>query len=179
MNHLRHKLSRLSAIIISSFLLSTSAGTYAGIDDFIVTDNHQVSNHPELSLPTEFWRSEFLNNIESPERQDPAAAAGDQHPVLPGATMQDSAPGFLVASLEEELFRKHTATDSETAAGAPDFDVSNPHATPSEWEKAACFAVGPQGDRTTHNGPSVITAIVGVVGIVVVFGAYFSSARSA
>ena len=177
MNHRRHIISGLFATMISSCVLATT-GTVADSHRFLVSENHEGSNHPELSLPTEFWRSEFLHNIERPERLDPSEV-GDQHPGVPAATMQNSVPGFIVSSLEEELLQQHTPTDSETAVTATDVDVSKSHATSTEWDQAACSAIGPQGDKTTHDGPSVITAIVGVVGIVVVFGAYFSSTRNA
>ncbi len=65
------------------------------------------------------------------------------------------------------------------AEPASDSEIAEPvtGGTLSDWESAACLAVGPSGKWSTRQGPSVISLIVGIVGLAIVIGAYFKSAR--
>lgn len=169
----------LLATAICGFVLPFPGDTIAcaSNDGLIVTGNREIGSHPELSLTTDFWRSEF-HKPEATEQRIPSGPESRRYPGGLSTALQNALPRFSAASLaEEQALQEHSAADAESQITSA-FEDSNTTPTFSEWDRAASTAIGPRGESTTREGPSLITAIVAVVGIVIVFGTYCHAART-
>lgn len=126
-----------------------------------------VAIQTDVSLVTDFWRSQFRNLAEentaspdlskstnAPERLSPTNDSG------PAGTDEliPEVDGDLPIATESDALDVET-TDSETLAM-------------SDWESAESQAGNPRGKTFTKDGPSMVTGVVGIVGLIVVFGAY-------
>ena len=126
-----------------------------------------VAIQADLSLITDFWRSQFRNTAEenptSPDLGDAANSHAPRSSVVgaPSTMTEELVPevdGDLPIATESDALTV-AAVDSETLAM-------------SDWESAESRAGNSRGKTFTKDGPSMVTAIVGVVGLIVVFGAY-------
>lgn len=126
-----------------------------------------VAIQTDLSLVTDFWRSQFRNiseeNSTSPERSDTPNSPG------PRSSAGDSTPAMteeLVPEVEGDL---PIATESDAMTVT---EVYSETLAMSDWESAESQAGNLQGKTLTKDGPSMVTAVVGIVGLIVVLGAY-------
>jgi len=146
-----------------------------GSDGPITAGRFGDSDHPELSLSTNLWRSAFLDMAETNAVPDPPGPNDSGHPNgLP------SAAGHVKLELAAVRL-DHEFMDCALLSPEPasDLTLTDPVAgeTLSDWEQAACLAAGSQPGGSERQGPSVISVIVGVVGLAIVVGAYFKSTR--
>ena len=121
----------------------------------------------DLSLVTDFWRSQFRNadeqNLELPQSGNsvntpaPRELAVDVTPAMTEELIPEVEGDLPIATESDAM--TFTEVDSETLAM-------------SDWESAESQAGNPQGKKLTKEGPSMVTAVVGIVGLIVVFGAY-------
>lgn len=121
----------------------------------------------DLSFEAALWRSEFQR---AGQKQSPADAT-ETSETAPGANPTDEVFSGLTAA--EDFFENEALFSSYASS----IDRSVHHSSTqsiTDWESAVCNADGVQGRKTTA-GPSAVTAVVAVVGAVVVFGAYFKS----
>lgn len=123
-----------------------------------------VAIQTDLSLVTDFWRSQFRNTAEenstSPELSD---APG------PRSSNVDSTPAMTEELVPEVAGDLPIATESDALEVAP---IDSEMLAMSDWESAESQAGNSRGKTFTKDGPSMVTAVVGIVGLIVVFGAY-------
>lgn len=111
----------------------------------------------ETSVATDLWRKEFFEKTHDPEDEDALA---------------DGPSGRSVLKNENDLLVA-TAPGIELArSGGPEVAGSELPML-SDWEHAATKAIGSSEITiTTLEGPSAVTLVVAVVGLIVVGGAY-------
>ena len=136
-----------------------------------------------LGYDSGFWRTEYAAR---PAEQDQNA---DDNPIAEStetrsATAQHETANHSTDTASDALVDVDSAAVIPTevavnigpseiqAIGEPD---ELPATTQSDWEYAAVYATGSTTPGSTKPGPSVISAIVGFVGIIIVIGAYVSS----
>lgn len=122
----------------------------------------------DLSLDASLWRSIF-HRADGKENWDEASGGS----VTP---LQASHPDAVFSGLTAaEDFFENESLFSVDSASLNRSVQSSATQTMTDWQNAVCNADGVQGKKTTAQGPSAVTAVVAVVGAVVVFGAYFKS----
>ncbi len=157
-----------------------------------VNDWQPAADHAALMLDSGLWRSEFLTKVSNTRASEVDAPLSAQpEPQLSSGlvTRQVSesplsdfaeAPGnsliveMPVVGLAEFMLPDSSAdlpergNDTEAAAG---------DTTLSDWQQAAAVSVGRKGRTLNSNGPSLISLVVGVVGLIVIVGAYMTSGK--
>jgi hypothetical protein len=122
----------------------------------------------DLSLEAGMWRSEF-QWADSKKSPDDTSGKSDT-PMTANNT--DAAFSGLTAAVD--CFENESLLDTE--ASSVNRDVQHPlNQTMTDWENAIFNADGVQKKTMSAQGPSAVTAVVTVVGAVVVFGAYCKS----
>lgn len=109
--------------------------------------------HPELMLDSGLWRAAFLS-----EKGNMRASEVDD---------------LLSAQTESQLSSGLVTTEGTASS----FPVPAGDATLSDWQQAAAVSVGRKGRTLNSNGPSLISLVVGVVGLIVIVGAYMTSGK--
>ena len=134
------------------------------------------------------WRSEYLRQsheevdaavIESENSSDAGdAIQNDPLTAVDASSGMTKPPAAIVysASLISIPFDSPAATQSLEFQAIDEFDVQL-DATMSEWDHAVSKAGGGVTSGAMASGPSVTSAIVGFVGIMIVVGAYVSSGK--
>lgn len=141
------------------------------------TDSTLKSN--DQSLVTDFWRSEFLRKPENDSNQTDGAAHISNNRAAGSAAIVATNPVDLSLWSDSIVGITHdsspeTAIDVSDATELSEYETAVAHHSLSDWERAAS---GPVAKLEPQNGPSVVTVIVAIVGIVVVSGAYLTSAE--
>ena len=135
-----------------------------------------------LGYDSGLWRSEYLAEQTDDDDAD--------HPLVPasGGT-QSTTPMTGVSNYSRDVMLGSSIYSDHLAMIPIDIPVvmrtsglraigeseAQPATTMSDWEHAAAAATGSTTLGFTRSGPSVISVIVGFVGIVIVIGAYASS----
>lgn len=137
---------------------------------------------PEKIVDSGLWRSVFLFQP-ADESPSEAAAKSPQDPSNEGsdsdfATTADVREGLVPDALIPSIDPVTLADSDELIATR---QLSNPAdaefqdaAHLSDWDRAVVSATGTKQKPLARNGPSVVSIVVGLVGLVVVCGAYFS-----
>ena len=172
------RLAAVTAILVIPVSGGPAAAGFTMATGFVANyDRHGLS---DLSLSTNLWRSEFVTD--AAEQNDRSDGADGE-----GAAGQFSGPRensdggkqetrrSKVVRLEEQLFENQAATVETELSGTDTIAQSENQAALSDWEKAATRSSGGIGIGATSSGPSIISMVVGVVGIMIVVGAYCSS----
>jgi hypothetical protein len=130
----------------------------------------------DLALRTDLWHSEFMR---SEDDKDETKDAESQDPDLEGSLVNGTTVAALRSSLS--LSVADAARDffedgmgpmmEETTDRSP--AITESQLSLSEWDQAAVSAVAPS-DRIipSEGGPSAVTAVVAIVGAIVIVGAY-------
>lgn len=124
----------------------------------------------DLSLGAALWRSEFLGADTKKHPEEAAESSATRR----HADRSDEVFSGLAAA--EDFYENETLFSSDSAAIDHSADHSSTQSM-NDWQNAVCNADGSQGKHITAQGPSAVTAVVAVVGAVVVFGAYFKSSN--
>ena len=151
-----------------------------------------AGDHPALTLDSGLWRTGFLTkkgNLQSSDA-DALLSAPTESPLsssrAPTRERESSfavpsdAPGIslfvempvvdvaevMLPDLSGDLLE--ISNDPESAAG---------DATLSDWQQAAAVSVGRKGKTLNSNGPSLLSLVVGVVGLIVIVGTYMTSGK--
>lgn len=166
-----------SSALASLIALLALCGTAVGF-----TTHSQRPHLSDLSISTNLWRSEFVleaaEEKESPEGTDGAADQSSGPSEVPAGT-NDRIRHAKVVGLEELLLDSQGTTIETKPSGYDDLVQGDNQASLSDWEKAATRSAGGIGVGATSSGPSIISMVVGVVGIMIVVGAYCSSSSRA
>jgi hypothetical protein len=126
-----------------------------------------VAIQTDLSLVTDFWRSQFRNiseeNTTSPNESGSPNSSG------PRSSATDSTTAVTQELVPEVAGDLPIATESDALEVAP---IDSETLAMSDWESAESRSGSLREKTLTKDGPSMVTAVVGVVGLIVVFGAY-------
>ncbi len=149
-------MNRIIASIFQSALLSCLFGLGAvELSAASVQDPIRFPN--DGSVSTDLWRKEFFEKSRDPNEGDALA---------------DGPSGRSVLKNENDLLVGTAPRIQLARSGGPQV-VGSELPTLSDWEHAATKAIGPKEITiTTLEGPSAVTLVVAVVGLIVVGGAY-------
>jgi hypothetical protein len=133
-----------------------------------------AADRADLALDTGLWRGEFLKVQEEEKSSTPATSDDGNHHGLQSLRSNNVREKSDIVNLEgaaEEYFENGDAlpvesTDDEIRVTG---EVSE---NLSDWEQAICNVSDGKALSAGQKGPSMITAIVAVVGVIVVIGAY-------
>ncbi len=151
-----------------------------------------AGDHPALALDSGLWRTGFLTekgNLQSSDADALLSAQTESQLSRSRAptreressfTVPADAPGIswfvempvvdvaevMLPDLSGDLLE--LSSDTESAAG---------DATLSDWQQAAAVSVGGKGKTLNSNGPSLLSLVVGVAGLIVIVGAYMTSGK--
>ena len=151
-----------------------------------------AGDHPALTLDSGLWRTGFLaakGNLQSSDAdallstQTESQLSSSRSPTREresSFTAPSDAPGIslivempvvdvaevMLPDLSGDLL--DISNDPESAAG---------DAILSDWQQAAAVSVGRKGMTLNSNGPSLLSLVVGVVGLIVIVGAYMTSGK--
>lgn len=149
-------MNRVVSAISQSALLSCLFGLGAAeLPAASVQD--PVGSLNDTSVATDLWRKEFFEQSRDPNEEDAAS---------------DGPSGRSVLKNENDLL-VGTAPKIQLARSGGLQVAGSELPTLSDWEHAATKAIGPKEITiTTLEGPSAVTLVVAVVGLIVVGGAY-------
>lgn len=130
------------------------------------------TNEADFSFRTDLWRSAFGNPADRLELRGPDQDA------------QDAVHADAVASLPIRILDGVQGISSEfplmSSGELPsDEECTADQVEMSDWETSESRVAADGIKTSTKDGPSVVTAIVAIVGVIVVGGAYLSGRASA
>ena len=155
-------------------LLTKSRPLYAATPGVSSGATMLADDRADLALDTGLWRGEFLKTQEEEASPAPGASDDENHQSLQAMRRTDVRKNSDLVNLEgaaEEYFEDgEVLLDQSTGA---DIVVSGEiHENLTDWEQAICNVSDGKALAAGQKGPSMITAIVAVVGVIVVIGAY-------
>ncbi len=128
-----------------------------------------------IGFDSGLWRSEFLNQ-RNPEDNDAEEPGSDgTKPATPPVPAKSPEPAFVYSNKLITIPLDTSAVAETHVPDAKDESSLQAETTLSEWENAVAESGASVTPGSTASGPSVISAIVGFVGIMIVIGAYASS----
>lgn len=128
----------------------------------------------DLAFRTELWRREFFLPTETKEEDTEEEQAADSTVDGNDSTASESLEplaNITDAMIDEGTIDQVSSPDSNQVVA----DIAL--TSLSDWEQAVCNATRSVGNTMGQQGPSILTVVVGVVGAIVVCGAYFKSSR--
>ena len=127
----------------------------------------------ETNLDSGLWRSVFLPVASEPHA--PEAASTDGRPeAVSNVVTNIAVPDDLSPSVESITTSGMDAALRSDEGSAVAMHNASDVAQLSDWDRALVAATGVKQTSYTTNGPSVVSVVVGVVGLIVVCGAYLS-----
>jgi len=149
-------MNRIALKLTRSALLSGLLGF--GAAELSASDVPKADQFPgDLSVPTDLWKKEFFERKPEESEENLTAEGLQKRSVLQNEN------DLLVG----------TAPRIQLARNGGLQVVGSELPTLSDWEHAATKAIGPKEiSITTLEGPSAVTLVVAIVGLIVVGGAY-------
>jgi hypothetical protein len=132
-----------------------------------------AADRADLAIDTGLWRGEFLRSQDE-ETSAPATSDDENHQSLQALRSADVRENSDVVNLEdaaEEYFEDGDVLPAESTGDEILVTGEMPENL-SDWEQAICNVTDGKALSAGQKGPSMITAIVAVVGVIVVIGAY-------
>jgi hypothetical protein len=129
----------------------------------------EVSVREQLSLQTEFWRTEFHQSKNEPIVGDDGSGSSE-------SPMKSSDSGFellmdLMAEEQSQFMANATSRNADDPMSTQADMVSG--SAPSDWDRAAMSTAATRSLPASGNtGPSTVTMAVAVIGVIVLVGAY-------
>ncbi len=145
-------------------------------------DVRQSASDP-LGIDSGFWRTEYTAR---PAEQDPTT---NDNPIASSTETHSGTPQFEAANLATDRTPDSIVSGDNMVIGPVEILVTIGHAeiqaarkpdelpatNLSDWDYAVLKSSGSATVGFTKSGPSMTSAIVGFVGIIIVIGAYVSS----
>jgi hypothetical protein len=133
-----------------------------------------AADRADLALNTGLWRGEFLKVQEEEESSVPGTSVDESPQSLQAMRAAEVRQKVDIVNLEEaaeEYFED--GNDVPVESNSDEILVTDdvPEHM-SDWEQAICNVSDGKGLAAGQKGPSMITAVVAVVGLIVVIGAY-------
>lgn len=166
-------------------IASVATSTLSGPLQKASSENGKSLIDVALSYDSAFWRTEYLPSDDEKKAEGEAgqnadanglSVGSDGHSQTHAASSIDAALEKLIQSDTIELATTAMPTPTSNTLGSSDSgEDSNPIEGMSDWEFAASEATDNATIGATASGPSATSAIVGIVGVLIVIGAYVSS----
>ena len=133
-----------------------------------------AADRADLAIDTGLWRGEFLRIQDEEESSAPATSDDENHQGLQALRSNNVRENSDLVNLEEAAEEYFEAGDVLPAdsTGEAILVAGDVPAHLSDWEQAICNVSDGKALAAGQKGPSMITAIVAVVGLIVVIGAY-------
>lgn len=133
-----------------------------------------AADRADLSLDTGLWRGEFLKTQEedaspTPEASDDETLQGLQ--AMRTTEVRDNSGLVNLEGVAEEYFEAGEVVNVQSS-GDEVVMTGEMAENLTDWEQAICNVSDGKTLAAGQKGPSMITAIVAVVGLIVVIGAY-------
>lgn len=133
-----------------------------------------AADRADLALDTGLWRGEFLKAQDDKATPGPGTSDDENHQSLQALRDNDVRGNSKLVNLEgaaEEYFEDGEVLPVQTTGD--DIAVTGEmQENLSDWEQAICNVSDGKALAAGQKGPSMITVIVAVVGVIVVLGAY-------
>ena len=133
-----------------------------------------AADRADLTLDTGLWRGEFLKTQEEDASPVPGASDDENHQSLQAMRTIDVRDDSDIVNLEgaaEEYFEDGEVLPVQST-GDDIVETGEMSENLTDWEQAICNVSDGKALAAGQKGPSMITAIVAVVGVIVVLGAY-------
>jgi hypothetical protein len=133
-----------------------------------------AADRADLALHTGLWRGEFLRNQDEETSAATGTSDDENHQSLQALRAAEVRKKIDLVNLEEaaeEYFEDGQVLIAESAGDEILAKTEMPENL-SDWEQAICNVSDGKALSGGQKGPSIITVIVAVVGVIVVIGAY-------
>ena len=133
-----------------------------------------AADRADLALDTGLWRGEFLRNQDEETSTATGKSDDENHQSLQALRAAEVREKTDVVNLEEaaeKYFEDGQALLAESTGDEVLAATEMPEHL-SDWEQAICNVSDGKALSGGQKGPSIITVIVAVVGVIVVIGAY-------
>ena len=157
----------LALLTKSQPLIAATPGVFSGATML-------AADRADLALDTGLWRGEFLKTQEEAAAPAPGAADDENHQSLQAMRSTDVRRNSDLVNMEgaaEEYFEDGEVLPVQST-GDEIVVTGEMHENLSDWEQAICNVSDGKALGAGQKGPSMITAVVAVVGVIVVIGAY-------
>ena len=159
----------LSILIVtqSQPLKAAPPGAFSGVELL-------AADRADLALDTGLWRGEFLRSQDDETSSDTATSDDENHQSLQALRAAEVREKIDVVNLEdaaEEYFEDGQVLLTEST-GDQILTTTEMPENLSDWEQAICNVTDGKALSAGQKGPSMITVIVAVVGVIVIIGAY-------
>jgi hypothetical protein len=155
-------------------LLTESRPLYGATPAIFSGATMLAADRADLALDTGLWRGAFLKTQEEEASPVPGTSDDDDHQSLQAMRTSDVRDNSDIVNLEgaaEEYFEDGEVLTVQSTGD--DIVVTGEMSENlSDWEQAICNVSDGKALAAGQKGPSMITAIVAVVGVIVVIGAY-------
>lgn len=167
---------RVSAILLTlcALIMTMSEPLKAAPPGVFSGATMLTADRADLALDTGLWRGEFLRS----QDEETSAVAGttddENHKSLQSLRAAEVHAKIDVVNLEdaaEEYFEDGQMVLTELTGDEILATTEMPENL-SDWEQAICNVTDGKARATGQKGPSMITVVVAVVGVIVVIGAY-------
>lgn len=123
------------------------------------------------------WRSEFLQQPKQGKDETAAAISAEMQNSTASGAAKSTPPAFVYSDKLVTIPLDTPALIDPQMLDANGHAALQEETTMSEWENAVAVSGASVTPGFTASGPSITSAIVGFVGIMIVIGAYVSSGK--
>jgi hypothetical protein len=171
---LYHRIASVALLMLCLGLLIEPRPLHAGTSGTFSGATMLAADRADLAIDTGLWRGEFLKTQEEERSPAPGDSVEEDHQSLQAIRTTDVRDNSDFVNLEgaaEEYFEAgevvpvQSSGDEVTVTGEMAENLT-------DWEQAICNVSDGKTLAAGQKGPSMITAVVAVVGLIVVIGAY-------
>lgn len=169
-----HRFATAALLTLCVGLLTKSRPLNAGTPGVFSGATMLAADRADLALDTGLWRGEFLKAQEEEASPSSGASDDENHQSLQAMRTTDVRDNSDFVNLEgaaEEYFEEGEVLLVEST-GDDIVVTGEVSENLTDWEQAICNVSDGKALAAGQKGPSMITAIVAVVGLIVVIGAY-------
>ncbi|MFO1002132.1 MAG: hypothetical protein U0936_17490 [Planctomycetaceae bacterium] len=169
-----HRLIGAALLTLSLLLLAEFRPANAASPGGFSGATMLTADRADMALDTGLWRGEFLKVQEEEESTAPGTSDDENHQGLQSLRANDVVKNSEIVDLDEAAEEYLEAGETSLVESTTDevlVSVEVPEHL-SDWEQAICNVSDGKALAAGQKGPSMITAIVAVVGVIVVIGAY-------
>jgi hypothetical protein len=169
-----HRFATVALLTLCFGLLTKSRPLNAGTPGGFSGATMLAADRADLALDTGLWRGEFLKTQEDDTSPAPGDSVDENHQSLQSmrtSNVRDNSDLVNLEGAAEEYFEAGEVV-SVQSSGDEVVVTGEMAENLTDWEQAICNVSDGKTLAAGQKGPSMITAIVAVVGLIVVIGAY-------
>lgn len=163
-----------TVLTLLALTLTKTPTLSAAIPRVYIGSTMLAADRADLALNAGLWRGEFLSTREEEASSAPGASDDENHQSQQALRATDVHLNTNIVNLEgavEEYFQDG-ATIHADSTGSEIMVTEETSEHLSDWEQAICDVSDGKNFQAGQKGPSMITAIIAIVGVIVVIGAY-------